>query len=74
MEDLIALLEQALRRARAVVPGSMPAVRVAKAEDAMRRQVLPCFPPEVEHRDVTTLTGAHADSAELRGFGEPDPE
>jgi hypothetical protein len=73
MEDLIILLEEALRRARAAPPGSVPQARIERAAQAMRGTVLPTFPPEVTHRDVTTLTGAHVDAAELRGFGEPDP-
>lgn len=73
MEDLIRLLEEALRRARAVVPGTMPEARIGLAAQAMRR-VLNCFPPDVVHREVETLSGAKADSVELRGFGEPDPE
>jgi hypothetical protein len=75
MEDLIALLEEALRRARAAAPGSVTRVRLERAESALRHVIIPAFPPEVTHREVTTLTGAHVDAAELRGFGEDsDPK
>lgn len=72
---LVDLLREALRRAESTPEHLIPAVRFARALDAVTRAVLPAFPPEPEHRDVTTLTGGHADSVELRGFGsESDPD
>ncbi len=70
MSVLTDLLEEALRRAKAIPDHDIPPVRREKAISALQRIVLPAFPREVEHREVEALDGSHIESTELRGFGE----
>lgn len=72
LDTLIAILEEALARAKAAPEGSVPAMHVMRAEQhaQLARAVLPPLP---EHRDVTDLMGASVDTVEVRGFKDPEP-